>query len=75
MQSSMQMERGISLVPSNALLIQVQVPVLPCSWKHLIDDGDPGGWGNFPVGTALPLPICAIYISHSAIAGSPVLIL
>lgn len=74
-QSPVWMERGISLVPSNALLIQVQVPLLPCSWKQLIDDGEPRGWGNFPVSTALPLPICAIHISHSAIPGSPVLIL
>lgn len=71
----MQMERGSSLVPSNALLIQVQVPLLPCSWKHLIDDGEPRGWGNFPVSTALPVPVCATCVSHSAIPGSPVLIL
>lgn len=36
------MERGISLVPSNALLIQVQAPLLPRSWKHLINDGGGG---------------------------------
>lgn len=69
------MERGISLLPRNALLIQVQVPVLPCFWKYLIGDGEPRGWGNFPVSTALPLPICAICIPHSDIPASPVLIL
>lgn len=53
MEGCMQMERDISLVRSNALLNQLQIPALPCSWEQHID-GEPtlqemGGGTAFPV--------------------------